>query len=89
VLLLISNTKFQKNKIIFKKKKDFLNLCRIQSVNIVFIFINYAYFYLNNLFCLSTCRFHFIKTKGGDVTEKNSKMLILEISRNIIYLLIH
>jgi len=51
--------------------------------------MNYTYFYPNNLFYLSTCRFHFIKTKGGDATEKNSKILILGVSRNIIYLLIY
>ncbi len=54
---------------------------------LLFLFlIRFTYFYLNNHVLLAD--FASIKTKGGGATEKKCKMLILGVSRNIIYLLI-
>jgi hypothetical protein len=54
---------------------------------IAFIFINYTYFLSKTIGF--ACKFHSIKTKGGDATEKNNKTLIIGISRNFILLFIH
>jgi len=55
---------------------------------IVFILLTILIFYLiDSLFYLQISLY--CNKKAGDATEKDSKILILEISRNIIYLLIH
>ncbi len=54
-LFVIPTIKSRKNKIIFKKKKDFLNLCRIYPIQVVLLFLfllTMLIFHLNNLFYL-------------------------------------
>ena len=55
---------------------------------IVFIFINYTYF-LSNRQSILLANFTLLKQKAGDAAEKDSKILILGVSRTIIYLLIY
>ena len=55
---------------------------------ILFLFLFTILIFLSKII-YSTCKFRSTITKGGDATEKNSKVLILGISRNIIHLLIY